>query len=545
MSKWIAAGYFRLSREDGDNAESDSIKNQKDLLTYFLKKEKDIKINDYYIDDGYSGTDFERPDFQRMLSDIMNGKINTIIVKDLSRFGRNYIEVGKYLEEILPSYNIRFIAINDNIDSYKDPKSVNNIIVPFKNLMNDEYARDVSNKVRSILDNKKTNGEFIGIAAPYGYLKDPNNKHKFIVDKNASKVVKKIFSMALDGKSKCEIVSELNKYGILTPSQYKMDKDIVNSKKSNKTNLWNTKMIDRILQNQSYTGDLIQNKRKRISHKVHKLVYIDSDDWIIVPNHHTSLISKEKFNQIQNTVYNRDNRVNKEKKYDVFSGHLKCNECGNILTIRRAKGIEYFYCTSYVKKKTCSKHTTRKNNLEEMVLKIINNQIELVIDLDNKIDSIIRENDVNYDYEILKNRIYDIEERISKYNILKNSVKIDYENDYISKEEYKEYEKEYNFFLTKLNNEKDKTITKIEKTCYNSDKNKNWIQEFKKNKNINTLTKKVVDELIDDIFVYENGNIKICFKYQDEYFEAIDFIKKHNCDIISNEFLLTSSENAA
>lgn len=155
MSKWIAGGYFRLSQEDGDNAESDSIKNQRELLSYFLKKERDIKINDYYIDDGYSGTDFDRPDFQRMLNDVTNGKINTIIVKDLSRLGRNYIEVGKYIEEIFPSYNIRFIAINDNVDSYKDPKSVNNVIVPFKNLMNDEYARDISNKVRSVLDTKK------------------------------------------------------------------------------------------------------------------------------------------------------------------------------------------------------------------------------------------------------------------------------------------------------------------------------------------------------------------------------------------------------
>ena len=169
--EWKVGIYLRLSSDDGDNAESNSITNQKNLINLFLKKEKDLKIYDYYIDDGFTGTDFNRPDFQRLLNDIKEGKINTVIVKDLSRFGRNYIEVGNYIEQVFPSYNVRFIAINDNVDSYKDPKSINNIIVPFKNLMNDEYARDISNKVRSVLNTKKANGEFIGSVAPYGYKK--------------------------------------------------------------------------------------------------------------------------------------------------------------------------------------------------------------------------------------------------------------------------------------------------------------------------------------------------------------------------------------
>ncbi len=157
MSKWNTAVYLRLSSDDGEKEESNSITNQKELINLYLQKEKDLKVKDYYIDDGFTGTDFERPDFKRLLVDIKNGQINTIIVKDLSRLGRNYIEVGNYLEEIFPLYNIRFIAINDNVDSYKDPKSINNVIVPFKNLMNDEYARDISNKVKSVLLSKSLN----------------------------------------------------------------------------------------------------------------------------------------------------------------------------------------------------------------------------------------------------------------------------------------------------------------------------------------------------------------------------------------------------
>ena len=191
MNKWKAGIYLRLSSDDGDKIESNSITNQKNLIKLFVNRNKDISIKDTYIDDGYSGTDFERPDFKRMIIDIEKGKIDTIIVKDLSRFGRNYIEVGKYLEQYFPLYNLRFIAVNDNIDSYKDPDSINNIIVPFKNLMNDEYARDISNKVRSVLSTKRENGEFTGVVAPYGYIKSPKDKHKFIIDDNAAKVVKK------------------------------------------------------------------------------------------------------------------------------------------------------------------------------------------------------------------------------------------------------------------------------------------------------------------------------------------------------------------
>ena len=180
MKNWKVAAYLRLSSDDGDKAESNSIGNQRSIVKQYISKNRELNNIDYYIDDGYSGTTFDRPDFQKMINDIKDKKINCIIVKDLSRFGRNYIEVGNYIEQLFPQYNVRFIAINDNIDSYKDPKSVNNVIVPFKNLMNDEYARDISNKVRSVLDNKKINGQFIGSTAPYGYLKDPNNKYKFI-----------------------------------------------------------------------------------------------------------------------------------------------------------------------------------------------------------------------------------------------------------------------------------------------------------------------------------------------------------------------------
>ena len=195
MKKYKVAGYIRLSKEDRIKDESNSVANQKAIINSYIKKNEDLELVDFYIDDGYSGTTFDRPGFKRMIRDITENKVNTIIVKDLSRFGRNHIESDNYLENILPGYNVRFTSIIDEIDSLKNPKSVSSIAVPLKNLMNDQYARDISEKVRSTLKIKQLNGEFIGVTAPYGYLKNPKDKHKFIIDKEASYIVKKIRTM--------------------------------------------------------------------------------------------------------------------------------------------------------------------------------------------------------------------------------------------------------------------------------------------------------------------------------------------------------------
>lgn len=225
MQKYKVGAYLRLSKEEFNNEkESNSITNQKLIIDNYLKEHKEYKLVDYYIDDGYSGTTFDRPQYKRMLKDIVEGKVNTIIVKDLSRFGRNHIESDNYIENILPGYNVRFISIIDEIDSFKNPKSVSSIEIPLKNLMNDEYARDISEKVKSTLRIKQLNGEFIGVTAPYGYLKNSKDKHKFIIDKEASYVVKKIFNMILLGNSRKEIAEHLNSKNILTPSLYKLSK---------------------------------------------------------------------------------------------------------------------------------------------------------------------------------------------------------------------------------------------------------------------------------------------------------------------------------
>ena len=229
MKKYDVAGYIRLSKEDKIKDESNSVSNQKAIINSYIKKNEDLELVDFYIDDGYLCTTFDRPDFKRMIKDITDGKANTIIVKDLSRFGRNHIESDNYLENVLLGYNVRFISIIDEIDSLKNPKSVSSIAVPLKNIMNDQYARDILEKVRSTLKIKRLNGEFIGVTAPYGYLKNPKDKNKFIIDRESSYIVKKIFNMILLGKSRKEIAEHLNNKNVLTPSLYKLSKEKTNS----------------------------------------------------------------------------------------------------------------------------------------------------------------------------------------------------------------------------------------------------------------------------------------------------------------------------
>ena len=534
MKKWNVAAYLRLSSDDGDKTESNSIGNQRNIIKQYIDNNKLKSSINYYIDDGYSGTTFDRPDFKKMLDDIKCNKINCVIVKDLSRLGRNYIEVGKYIDEIFPSYNIRFIAINDNVDTYKDPKSASSVIVPFKNLMNDEYARDISNKVRSVLDNKKLNGQFIGSSAPYGYLRDPNNKYKFIIDKKAGKIVKKIFSMILSGKSKKEVVEELNTMNIATPSVYKLEETNYNFNYKGKPNEWNCKKIDNILKNRTYTGELVQGKVKKISHKIHKTMRVSEDDWIVIPNHHKPLIEKEDFDKVQEILYGRNIRVNSNSNYDLFTGYLRCGECGSNMVIKKGAYHIYYYCKSYLKDKKCCVKSIQREYLESVVIELFNNFRNIVNELEKKITNIINQEEVNYDLDILKFKISKVDDDIDKYVKLRNKIKDDLKEEFITEEEYWEYSNDYSKKISELKKEKARLEDEVEKNTANKINNLDFLQEIKNISEIKELNRLLIEELIEDIVIEKDNNVKIIFKCEDKYFEALDFINRQKCDIILN-----------
>ena len=335
-----AALYLRLSRDDiedgGAKIESDSIANQRELLRSFVKSQPDIQIFDIYVDDGYSGGDFDRPEFKRMTKDIESGKVNCVIVKDLSRFGREYIEAGRWIEKIYPALNVRFISVTDQFDSNTADFSEKSFVVPVKNFLNESYCRDISGKVRSHQKIKREKGEFIGAFAPYGYRKDSENKNCLVVDVEAADVVRKIFAWKMEGFSLGAIAEKLNERQVLSPKAYKK----ANGENYNSgfvgtdTPKWSAVQIKRILTNEVYIGNLVQGKQERISYKVKKRLNKPETEWTRVKDTHPAIIKQSEFEVVQKLLQ-YDGRASKTAEHaSFFSGFVFCGDCGTPM-IRR------------------------------------------------------------------------------------------------------------------------------------------------------------------------------------------------------------------
>lgn len=318
QSHYIAGLYMRLSKDDGAG-ESSSIKTQRSMLRAYAK-EHNFFIYDEYIDDGWSGTNFDRPSFQRMIQDIENKKINLVITKDLSRLGRDYITSGQYTEIYFPSKGVRYIAINDGYDS----ESPYTDIAPFKNVINEMYARDTSKKIRSAFITKMYAGKYIGNYAPYGYMKDPENKNHLLIDKEAASIVQQIFSYAENGKKPSEIVKILNDRKLPTPIMYRcMNHPNLDVDKFSRKKEWTVSSVSKLLKNVTYIGNTAQRKTTKVSFKSKATIRNSKSDWIIVENTHEPIISKETFETVQRKSQSRTN-VKKDKFCNIFSGIAKC-----------------------------------------------------------------------------------------------------------------------------------------------------------------------------------------------------------------------------
>ena len=301
---WNATLYLRLSRDDGDKEESNSITGQRELLRDFIRTRPELREYAVRIDDGFTGSNFERPSFKKMLEDVKAGRTNCIIVKDLSRFGRNYLDAGEYIEKIFPFLGVRFIAVNDNYDSLGGKNASDELIIPFKNLINEAYCRDISVKVRTQLEVKRKSGQYIGAFAVYGYLKDEANKNHLIVDEYAADIVRDIFSWKLEGMSPQDIASRLNHNGVLSPMEYKksLGMKFATSFKANPQAVWSANAVLRILKNPVYTGVLIQGKETTPSYKVRKRVTKPESEWAIVSAAHEAIIERRDFDSVQKAL---------------------------------------------------------------------------------------------------------------------------------------------------------------------------------------------------------------------------------------------------
>ena len=526
-----AAVYVRLSKEDGDKEESDSIVNQKELIRAYLEDKPDIEVCGEWADDGYSGADFERPNFKRMIREIEAGRIDCVVVKDLSRFGRNFVEAGRYIDQIFPALGVRFIAVNDGFDSVNGRTSSDRILIPFKNLINDAYCRDISVKVRSQLETKRRKGDFIGSFAVYGYLKDPYNRHRLVVDEYAAGVVKDIFRWKLEGASQQRIADRLNDQGELSPMEYKRFCGMryqsgfqVNSKAR-----WTAVAVGRILRNELYIGTMVQGKRTTPNHKVKKTILKPSGEWVRVECSHEPVIDKEDFLAVGRLLLQDTRVAPKEETVYLLSGLVFCGDCGQNMVrnsvCRNGKTYVYYMCGNNRTNGGCSSHRVNSGQLEQSVLLALLQHIAQTADMEQVlayIDTLpYHQAEVEKaDRQLLKKR-----EEMEKYTRLKNSLYESLMDGLVDKREYLELKSLYDVKLQEAQTAMTKLREGMESLLQNRTGGAGWMEQFKKHRNLTELTRHVAVTLIDRIDVCEDCRIQIRFKYQDSYERALSLIE--------------------
>lgn len=348
--------YIRLSKEDGSIGESESITNQRSLLNGFAEKHR-LNIIDEFIDDGVSGTSFDRPNFNRLIEAILSKKINMVVTKDLSRLGRDYIQTGYYLEKFFPENRVRYISLLDGIDT--GTNNYNNDITPFKAIMNDMYAKDISQKIRSVKEDKQKKGQFIGGKAAYGYMKSPTEKNRIIIDEEAANVVRRMFELAASGVSCYEIAVMLNREKVTSPAEYA---GIMPNTKGMYKGLWSAERVTFMLQNEVYIGNMVQGRSKKINYKSEKTLRIPQSDWIVVENTHEPIIDRDTFDSVQTLINKRRSTRTRTHNY-LLKGLVHCHECGYLLSVinrKLARGeVLYFMCRTYQRfpsEKKCTVH---------------------------------------------------------------------------------------------------------------------------------------------------------------------------------------------
>lgn len=501
--------YIRLSQEDEKGTTSESVINQKELLTDYVNK-NGHSLFDIYIDDGYTGTNFDRPAFKRMISDIEQGKINMVVTKDLSRLGRDYIETGHYLERYFPLKKVRYIALTDNIDTFLE-NDANNDIAPFKALFNDMYAKDISKKIRTNLRTMQKAGKWVGGCPPFGYKVDPTNKNHLVTDEIESPIVKRIFEMFIKGDTPHKIAVTLNLEKVPT---FHLTRNRNLNRKNYKVNgLWEASTIKKMLRNQLYTGDMVQNRRQRLNYKYRKILVNPKSEWIVVENTHEPLIDKDTFNKVQELIPSCPR--NDKKIFRLFDGLLYCYECGHKIGIRNKdkKGNSYMCCNFYrknVQLKLCTSHGFNYDRLESALLRKIKGLVKSLINADlseslkEHANNILENHNINLEIERCQNQLNSLKSSLDEMYLDKLSKKIDED-----------------MFL-RLRNKLNDEIFTLEKRLSELD-------EIGNNANV-IDSQKLINELIEEFKKFKEPNRELILKL----FKKIEIHQDKTVDVTFN-----------
>ena len=505
---WRAALYTRLSREDGDKPESDSIANQRALLERFASQQPNLKVAGQYSDDGFTGTNFQRPDFQRMIADIEAGKVNCVVVKDLSRFGRDYISTGHYLERWFPEHGVRFLAVNDHIDSEKGPYDM---LLPFKNVFNEQYARDISHKVRSAMQAKQRQGQFIGAFASYGYRKNPEDHNKLLVDPSAAAVVRRVFDLYEQGNGKIRIARLFNEEGIPCPSEYKKlnGERYHNGQQLGKTTYWTYATVHRMLKNQMYIGNMEQGRAPRQT--MHgRATQLDRSQWTVVEGTHEPIISRQQWDRVQALLAKDARTPAFEQNISPFAGFLRCGDCGRAMSKTNHPGGIYYCCGSYKRygPGACTRHGISQRELEQIVLDDLNRIIGVVGDL----KSLAEEAAPKRKLRNLQAERERIQGNLDRIYHLKKSVYEDYRTDLLTKADYLRYREDY----TRQEEALSSQLAQLEQEQPEDVLERPWIASLLKHGKLTELDRTTIAETVKEILIFEDGHIEITYLFSDE-----------------------------
>lgn len=532
---WKIGLYIRLSKEDDNEDDSESIINQEKILRDFVDgyfEPGNYVIVDVFADDGLTGTDTARPNFKRLEGCIVRKEVNCMIIKSLARGFRNLADQQKFLEEFIPINGARFICTGTPfIDTYANPHSASGLEVPIRGMFNEQFAATTSEEIRKTFKMKRERGEFIGAFATYGYKKDPNDKNSLLIDEEAAEVVRSIYHWFVnEGYSKMGIAKRLNSMGEPNPEAYKKKKGLKynNPNSSKNDGLWSASTVARILQNEIYTGVMVQGRHRIISYKVHKQIAVPEDEWFVVPNTHEAIIDRETFEKAQ-ALHKRDTRTAPGKQ-DVYilSGFVRCADCKKAMRRKTARNLAYYACRTFTDKKTCSKHSIRQDKLEEAVLAALQVQIALVDKLSEEIERINNAPVINRENKRLTLALRQAEKQLKQYNDASDSLYLDWKSGEITKEEYRRLKGKIAEQIAQLEQNISYLKEEMQVMADGIDTDDPYLTAFLKHKNIQTLNRGIVVELVNMVWVHENGEITVDFNFADEYQRILDYIENNH-----------------
>lgn len=519
--------YLRLSKDDADidgskKTESNSISSQRDLLRAYVQSHEDLRLFDIYIDDGYSGANFERPEFQRMMEDIRAGKVNCVLVKDLSRFGRDYIEAGRLIQKTFPALSVRFIAVTDGFDSLYADRTDSSLILPIKNFVNDSYCRDISMKVKAQQTVKRKEGKCISAFAVYGYKKNPEDKNRLMVDEYAADIVRKIFAWKIAGMSLMAIAEKLNATGILSPMEYKRSLGIKyhTGFEGTSTAKWAAVSVKRVLVNPVYLGTMVQGKQEKINYKVNKRINKPKEEWICVENTHEAIVSEADFLTVQDLLKYDGRASNDADVASLFSGVLVCADCKApmVKRVNSYKGTKkvFYICQTKNKSRGCSRHSIEENLLKRIVFKEIKKFLELMTSY-SETARYLEQMNVNYDQVVeYDSQIAFIQAEYNRYYTMKSNLYTDLREGLIDKKEFEEFHDLYERKCTELENAVTAQKKIIKDMFQNGIAAKSQLEKIKDTLDIQELDRELLVTTIRRVYIHEDKRLEIEFRFKNE-----------------------------